>query len=129
MNTRKGFTLVELLVVIAILAILATVSVVGYTAFIENADVQAAQTELSEVQGAFEKALIMNKKVEIELGDDTVVVLTRTTDGYTVAAKGTDTTNYPDVTGIPEELIAKLTWENNKVVYTYDADSKFDVNE
>lgn len=38
-NTKKGFTLVELLVVIAILAILATVSVVGYTSFIERANV------------------------------------------------------------------------------------------
>lgn len=38
-NKTKGFTLVELLVVIAILAILATVSVVGYTSFIENATV------------------------------------------------------------------------------------------
>ncbi len=37
---RKGFTLVELLVVIAILAILATVSVVGYTSFIEGTAVQ-----------------------------------------------------------------------------------------
>ncbi len=38
-NKMKGFTLVELLVVIAILAILATVSVVGYTSFIESATV------------------------------------------------------------------------------------------
>lgn len=38
-TNKKGFTLVELLVVIAILAILATVSVVGYTAFIERATV------------------------------------------------------------------------------------------
>ncbi|MBR2967016.1 MAG: prepilin-type N-terminal cleavage/methylation domain-containing protein [Clostridia bacterium] len=37
-STKKGFTLVELLVVIAILAILATVSVVGYTAFVERAN-------------------------------------------------------------------------------------------
>lgn len=36
-NKNKGFTLVELLVVIAILAILATVSVVGYTSFIKSA--------------------------------------------------------------------------------------------
>ncbi len=38
-NKKRGFTLVELLVVIAILAILATVSVVGYTSFIESATV------------------------------------------------------------------------------------------
>ena len=35
-NKMKGFTLVELLVVIAILAILATVSVVGYTSYIQS---------------------------------------------------------------------------------------------
>ena len=38
-NKNKGFTLVELLVVIAILAILATVSVVGYTSFIKSAHI------------------------------------------------------------------------------------------
>ena len=47
-QTKKGFTLVELLVVIAILAILATVSVVGYTAFIQKAhesnDIQFLQS-------------------------------------------------------------------------------------
>ena len=37
-NNKKGFTLVELLVVIAILAILATVTVVGYIAFTDKAD-------------------------------------------------------------------------------------------
>lgn len=36
---KKGFTLVELLVVIAILAILSTIGVVGYTAFIEKSRV------------------------------------------------------------------------------------------
>lgn len=48
-NTKKGFTLVELLVVIAILAILATVSVVGYTSFIERADVSADQNEVAQL--------------------------------------------------------------------------------
>ena len=40
---KKGFTLVELLVVIAIIAILATVSVVGYTTFINKANMSADQ--------------------------------------------------------------------------------------
>ena len=39
-NKMKGFTLVELLVVIAILAILATVSVVGYTSYIESTTIK-----------------------------------------------------------------------------------------
>ena len=49
MNTRKGFTLVELLVVIAILAILATVSVVGYTTYINNANKSVATQELNQI--------------------------------------------------------------------------------
>lgn len=47
---QKGFTLVELLVVIAIIAILATVSVIGYTSFIEKANLSNAQTELAQVK-------------------------------------------------------------------------------
>ena len=47
---KKGFTLVELLVVIAILAILATVSVVGYTSFITRANNSAAQQELVQIR-------------------------------------------------------------------------------
>ena len=38
-KTRKGFTLVELLVVIAIVAILATVAIIGYTSFTRKADI------------------------------------------------------------------------------------------
>ena len=48
-NKRKGFTLVELLVVIAILAILATVSIVGYTAFIAKANQSNANTVADQV--------------------------------------------------------------------------------
>ena len=46
----KGFTLVELLVVIAILAILATVSVVGYTSFINRANDSVAMQELTQLR-------------------------------------------------------------------------------
>lgn len=48
-TNKKGFTLVELLVVIAILAILATVSVVGYTAFIERANLAVDRDTADQV--------------------------------------------------------------------------------
>ena len=48
-NTKKGFTLVELLVVIAILAILASVAVVGYTAFVNKAEKSKDETELHQI--------------------------------------------------------------------------------
>ena len=48
-NSKKGFTLVELLVVIAILAILATVAVVGYTSFIEKANESADMQAITQM--------------------------------------------------------------------------------
>ena len=60
-NSKKGFTLVELLVVIAILAILATVAVVGYTSFTDKAHESndrtlVAQLNKTLIGGTFETA-------------------------------------------------------------------------
>lgn len=49
MNKKKGFTLVELLVVIAILAILATVSIVGYLSFTEKAKQSNDETLIAQL--------------------------------------------------------------------------------
>ena len=65
-NTKKGFTLVELLVVIAILAILASVSVVGYTAFINKAELSNAQTEAAQISDIISSALIGNDYVIVK---------------------------------------------------------------
>ena len=50
---EKGFTLVELLVVIAIVAILAIVSVAGYTQFIANARENNVVNELTQLRDMF----------------------------------------------------------------------------
>ena len=47
---KKGFTLVELIVVIAIIAILSTVAVVGYSAFIKNANQSKVNQELAQAE-------------------------------------------------------------------------------
>ena len=60
-NSKKGFTLVELLVVIAILAILATVAVVGYTSFIEKANISADQQAVTQMNNALKAENIVDK--------------------------------------------------------------------
>ena len=62
----KGFTLVELLVVIAILAILATVSVVGYTAFIEDGKNSVALQELTQIKNAVVAEDITNTTITLD---------------------------------------------------------------
>ena len=59
-NTKKGFTLVELLVVIAILAILATVAVVGYTSFIDKANLSNDQAAIAQMNTGLQAAAVPN---------------------------------------------------------------------
>ncbi len=49
---KKGFTLVELVVVIAIIAILSTVGIVSYTAVISKAKDSASKQELDQLHSA-----------------------------------------------------------------------------
>lgn len=48
-KNKKGFTLVELLVVIAILAILSAITIIGYSAFVKNANEAKAEAELDQI--------------------------------------------------------------------------------
>ena len=132
MNTRKGFTLVELLVVIAILAILATVSVVGYTAYIDGAEERAAQTEANDINGAILKALVLDKEVVLDIANNGKVVCVRNGNSFTVRAyDATNDASLEKVEGVKAELTAKLTWDaTNGLVYAYDNSTdaiKYDV--
>lgn len=67
-NNKKGFTLVELLVVIAILAILASVAVVGYTAFIEKAEQSNIDTEIHQIETNINAELMVSEAVKVADG-------------------------------------------------------------
>ena len=78
-NTKKGFTLVELLVVIAILAVLATVSVVGYTSFIDRANQSTALQEMTQIRDSVIAEDILNPNFSISGG---VLTATEVDDSY-----------------------------------------------
>ena len=59
-NNKKGFTLVELLVVIAIIAILATVAIIGYTSFIKKAELSADQQVATQMNTALNGEAVTN---------------------------------------------------------------------
>lgn len=68
---KKGFTLVELIVVIAIIAILATVSVVGYSAFIKNANQSKVNQELAQAENVLMAEAVEGVTVSLDVeGDD-----------------------------------------------------------
>ncbi len=62
MRSKKGFTLVELLIVIAILAILATVAIVGYTSFIDKANQSVDEQAVTQINTALEAFEITDEK-------------------------------------------------------------------
>ena len=149
MNTRKGFTLVELLVVIAILAILATVSVVGYTSFIAGAEQTAADSEAASIAEAIDVALVMNKVVYIEKtpytpavpDDDTTtedesqdavdgdyIIFTRQTDGTYTVKTGVKPEGVK-IAEIPDTLVDGLEYDatNQKLMYTSDKGAQAEV--
>ena len=59
-HNHEGFTLVELIIVIAILAILSGVAVAGYSAYIKKANKSADEALLYEVNQAFRAACLDN---------------------------------------------------------------------
>ena len=90
-NTKKGFTLVELLVVIAILAILASVAVVGYTAFLTKANQSKAQSELHQIVTYIDAELMDDGKwttgavTVVRNSADGTLTITGLADGKTLA--------------------------------------------
>lgn len=110
-STRKGFTLVELLVVIAILAILATVSVVGYTSFIDRANQSTALQEMTQIRDAVIAEDILNPNFSISGG--TITVLASTDAGYDA--------KHPTFDAFVGALVAELGTGKNHVLA---ADSK-----
>lgn len=140
MNTRKGFTLVELLVVIAILAILATVSVVGYTSFIERADQSNADVEANQIKTIVTSALMGANDCVVLVKDTAAdgetangIYVTKGTDGkYVVSASQPESVTNPfDATADITALLATtpagktLTADTTKaeLVYKYDANT------
>ena len=87
-NTKKGFTLVELLVVIAILAILASVAVVGYTAFINKAEESKLNSEIHQIKTMINADIMANGEYVFAYKAPTAAVGTEGEAGYVAAADG-----------------------------------------
>ena len=95
-NKKKGFTLVELIVVIAIIGVLAAIIVPTTLHFVNQGRQEAANTELSEVRNAVNNGLTLKPVLTAENIGDILedASITNTSEGnirIAVAADGTIT--------------------------------------
>ncbi|WLP94845.1 pilin [Psychrobacter sp. M13] len=63
MNAQKGFTLIELMIVIAIIGILAAIAIPAYTDYTTRARVSEALTTASSMKATVSENIISNNKI------------------------------------------------------------------
>lgn len=117
---NKGFSLVELIVVIAIMAILVGVAVPVYTQYIGNAEDGVEQQYVEEVERAINTAYIDYKSGLSDLDKETYTNSVAANDtikitGNTIV-KGTDTTLTADNCALVELLNKLITLDSDSDV-------------
>lgn len=98
MNAQKGFTLIELMIVVAIIGILAAIAIPQYQNYIAKSQVSRAMGELGAVKTAVETCVNEGKTAvgACPLGMTTSNILTATVAGQ--APSTTDGTNAAELT-------------------------------
>jgi len=95
MKTSKGFSLVELIIVIAIIGILASISSYAWQRHVNNANLRTAARDLvSDFQSCKVKATSENRNYQISF-------VTGTNSSYTFSAPATDTHTAASTTKLP----------------------------
>ena len=104
-HNHEGFTLVELIIVIAILAILSSVAVVGYSSYVKKANMQADKTLVAEIANA----LMLAYYADPNAGDMVVSVV--------LSDKGTTAEGDFAVNAMTAAYGSEESWKNMKLKY------------
>jgi type IV pilus assembly protein PilA len=97
MNAQKGFTLIELMIVVAIIGILAAVAIPQYQNYIAKSQVSRVMGELGALRTSVETCVLDGKTTaQCELGNTPSNLLTAAGATLVIGAAGVETT----ITGI-----------------------------
>ncbi|AOY87119.1 hypothetical protein BKP64_02385 [Marinobacter salinus] len=90
-HAQKGFTLIELMIVVAIIGILAAIAIPQYQDYIARTQVNRAYGEVSSLKTAVEEHLSRGKFTDSATGPMTAATLGRTASNITEDGAGADT--------------------------------------
>ena len=122
MNAQKGFTLIELMIVVAIIGILAAIAIPQYQNYIAKSQVSRGMAEMGAMKTSYETCLNDGKTAAAacDMGFTASNILTQTTpaigtDGTNTAALSATGTIVATFAGSAAAAIATktLTWERD----------------
>lgn len=119
-NSKKGFTLVELVVVIAILAILAAIAIPVVSSTITSSQRSSAKSNAQTIETAIKEA-----DAAISAKDDTVFVDKTNTNGFKASSGSLTLQNISDAKAIKSAVTAtyQIDGVKNYIAY-YDNDTQ-----
>ncbi|MDO8934179.1 MAG: type IV pilin protein [Rhodocyclaceae bacterium] len=113
MKLSKGFSLIELMIVVVIIAILATVALPAYKDYLIRGKITEAYSELSSMRAKIEQFFLDNRTYEGACAAGTVAPLP-TGKYFSYACTLAATTYTVTATGVPAEGMSGFTYTINE---------------
>ncbi len=100
MNAQKGFTLIELMIVIAIIGILAAIAIPAYTDYTTRARVSEALTTASSMKATVSENIISAGGTSINSANNNCAGVALITAGSSAATKNVASSTCTDASGV-----------------------------
>lgn len=111
---QRGFTLIEVLVVVAIVAILSTVAYPSYSAFVQRGKIADGTSTLADSRVRLEQFFQDNRRYATVVGGNVCGVVPAATTYFTYACAATDTTFSVTATGVAAQGMSGFTFTINQ---------------